>query len=49
MIDQAGDNAGLVADLVQMAKRPVDVGCRNLADQCQNRSVHGKGREQRRR
>ena len=48
-IDQAGDDAGLVADLVQMAEPATDRRLRNLADQRQHRRVHSIGGQQRRR
>ena len=48
MIDQPRDDAGLVADLVQMAEIAADVGVGNFADQRQHRRVHRIGGEQRR-
>ena len=47
MIDQPRDDAGLVADFVQMAEAAADVGLGNLADQRQHRRVHRIGGEQR--
>ena len=49
MIDQPLDDAGLVADLVQVAEAAADVGVGDLADQRQHRRVHRIGGEQRRR
>ena len=49
MIDQPFDDAGLVADLVQMAEVSADIGVGDLPDQRQHRRIHGKGGEQRRR
>ena len=48
MIDQPRDDAGLVADLVQMAEAAADGGRRDLPDQRQHRRVHAVGGEQRR-
>src|SRR6266699_2220268 len=48
MADEAADDAGLVADLVEMAEAAADVGIGNLPDQRQHRRVHGIGHEQRR-
>ena len=47
MIDQPFDDAGLVADLVQVAEIAADIGVGNLADQAEHRRVHGIGGEQR--
>ena len=47
MIDQPGDDAGLVADLVQVAEAAADRGRRNLPDQRQHRRIHAVGGEQR--
>ena len=47
MIDQPRDDAGLVADLVQLAGAAADGGRRNLADQRQHRRIHAIGVEQR--
>ena len=47
MIDQPLDDAGLVADLVQLAEIAADIGIGNLPDQAEHRSVGGKGGEQR--
>jgi len=49
VIDQPLDDAGLVADLVQMAEAAPNVVMRNLSDQRQDRRVHGIRGEQRRR
>jgi hypothetical protein len=46
-IDQAGDDAGLVANLVQVAEPAADRGLRNLPDQREHGRVHSVGREQR--
>ena len=48
-IDEALEDAGLIADLVQMAEMLADVGVGNFADQRQHRRVHRIGGEQRRR
>jgi hypothetical protein len=48
-IDQAGDDAGLVAYLMQMAEPASDCGLWNLADQGQHRRIHSMGGQQRRR
>ena len=47
VIDQPRDDAGLVADLVQVAEAAADVGVRDFADQRQHRRVHRIGGEQR--
>ena len=47
MIDQPRDDAGLVADLVQMAELAADIALGNLPDQRQHRRVHRIGGEQR--
>ena len=47
MIDQPGDDAGLVADLMQVAEAAADRGVRDLPDQRQHRRVHAIGGEQR--
>ena len=49
MIDQPFDDAGLVADLVQMAEVFADIAIGDLSDQRQHRRIHGESREQRRR
>ena len=41
MIDQPLDDAGLVADLVQMAEALADIGVGDLPDQRQHRRIHG--------
>ena len=46
MIDQSGDDPGLIADLVQMALIVTDAACRDLADQGQHRRIHAIGGEQ---
>ena len=46
MIDQPLDDAGLVADFVQMAEAAADIGVGNLPDQRQHRRVHGIGGEE---
>ena len=46
MIDQPLDDAGLVADLVQMAEMPADVGVGDFADQRQHRRIHRIGGEE---
>ena len=48
MIDQPGNDAGLVADLVQMALAFADRVRRDLPDQRQHRRIHAIGGEQRR-
>ncbi len=48
MTGQAFDDAGLVADFVQLAEIAADIGIGNLSDQAEHRSVGGKGGEQRR-
>ncbi len=48
VIDQPRDNAGLVADLVQMTEAAADRRRRNLPDQRQHRRIHAIGGEQRR-
>ena len=48
MIDQPLENAGLVADFVQMAEVAADIGVGNLPDQRQHRRIHGIGGQQRR-
>ncbi|MCZ7656468.1 MAG: hypothetical protein M5U07_00765 [Xanthobacteraceae bacterium] len=45
-IDQAGEDAGLVADLMQVTESAADGRGRDLADQRQHRGVHAVGREQ---
>ena len=40
MIDQPGNDAGLVVDLVQVPKLAADVAIRDLPDQRQHRRVH---------
>ncbi len=47
VIDQAGDNAGLVANLVQLAEPAADRGMWNLPDDRQHRRIHTVGGEQR--
>ena len=47
IIDQPREDAGLVADLVQMAEVAADVGVGDFADQRQHRRVHRIGGEQR--
>ena len=42
MIDQPLDDAGLVADLVQMAEIAADIGIGNLPDQAEHRRIHGE-------
>ena len=44
IIDQPRDDAGLVADLVQMAEMAADVGVGDLPDQRQHRRVHANRR-----
>ena len=46
-VDNPRDDAGLVADLVQVAVAAADVGLRDLADQRQHRRVGAVGGEQR--
>ena len=46
IIHQALDDAGLVADLVQMAEVAADVGVGDFADQRQHRRVHRIGGEE---
>ena len=53
MVDEPGNDAGMVADLVQMSVATPDVGLRDLADQRQHRRVgavrgekRGRGIEQ---
>ena len=48
MIDQAGDDAGLIADLMQVAHAAADLGIGDLPDQRQHRRVHAIGGQQRR-
>ena len=48
MIDQPGNDAGLVADFVQMALALADRIVWNLPDQRQHRRIHAIGGEQRR-
>ncbi len=48
MIDQPRDDAGLVADLVQLAEAAADRAMRNLSDDRQDRRVHAVSGEQRR-
>ena len=48
MIDQALDDAALVADLVQMAETAADIGVGNLPDQAEHRRIHAIGGKQRR-
>ena len=40
MIDQPLDDAGLVADFVQVAEASADIGMRDLPDQRQHRRIH---------
>ncbi len=47
-IDQPRDNAGLVADFVEMSEFAADIGLRNLTDQSEHRRIHRIGGEQRR-
>ena len=47
VVDEARDDAGLVADLMQMAEPLADIGGRNLSDQRQYLRIHRIGREQR--
>ena len=47
MIDQPRDDAGLIVDLVQLAKLAADVAIGNLPDQRQHRRIHRIGGEQR--
>ena len=46
MIDQPRDDAGLIADFVQMAEAAADRALRDLADQRQHRRVHAVGGEE---
>ena len=43
VIDQPRDDAGLVADFVQMPLALADGGRRNLSDDCEHRRIHSKG------
>ncbi len=47
MIDQAGDDAGLIPDFVQVALVKADGRRRDLADQRQHRRIHPVGGQQR--
>ena len=47
MIDQPRDDAGLIADLVQMPMAVADRRRRDLPDQRQHRRIHAIGGEQR--
>ena len=47
MIDQPADDAGLVANLVEVAEALADIGIRNLPDQAQHRRVHRIGGQER--
>ena len=46
VIDQPRDDAGLVADLVQMPMAFADSSSRNLSDDCEHRRIHSIGGEQ---
>ena len=46
IIHQPLDDAGLVADLVQVPEMPADIGVGNFADQRQHRRIHRIGGEQ---
>ena len=46
MIDQPRYQAGLIADFMQVAEVPPDIGVGNFANQREHRRIHGIGVEQ---
>ena len=45
VIDQAFENAGLVAHLMEVAEPAADIGVGNLPDQAEHWRVHGVSRQ----
>ena len=48
MIDEPFDDAGLIADLMELPEIAADIGVRDLPDQAEHRNIGGKGGQERR-